>query len=149
MKDIVAGKIIGFCNLSLTGWFFIPLFQHDPGTFQAKLNSRKGVDAVINTAVIRHIATGHSTVRRIDDSIALQCSNITLPEIDTFLHWFQIQQPCDRFSFCLFFQISILYRQKFRIGILRHADIHESTQQQLLLLFSCRNVHILIFRMLF
>ena len=72
MKDIVAGKIIGFCNLSLTGWFFIPLFQHDPGTFQAKLNSRKGVDAVINTAVIRHIATGHSTVRRIDASIALQ-----------------------------------------------------------------------------
>ena len=42
MKDIVAGKIIGFfCNLSLTGWFFMPLFQHDPGTFQAKLNSAK------------------------------------------------------------------------------------------------------------
>ena len=132
MQDITTRQIICGSDLRLPCRFLMPLCFHHLCAFIAKLRTCKGVDAVIDTLVIRCITSGHSTVRRIDDRVTAKRSNITLPEIDSLLDRSEIIKLCDAFFLCLLFQILILNLQKFSAEHLRCTYIKKSTKEILL-----------------
>lgn len=82
MQYIVAGQIVGFCDLGLPGWLLVTLALYEPGAIQPELNARKGMDAVVDAGVARHIAARHAAVGGIDDGTALEPGDVTLPKVD-------------------------------------------------------------------
>ena len=83
MKDVPAWKIKGRCQFGRSGRLRISLVFHDGSAEQAQLYAAECMNAVIDAAVVRDIATGHAAVCRIDDGIAFQRRNIALPKINT------------------------------------------------------------------
>ena len=132
MQDITTRQIICGSDLRLPCRFLMPLCFHHLCTFIAKLRTCKGVDAVVDTFMIWRITSSHSTVRRIDDRITAERSNITLPEIDSLLDRSEISKLCDAFFLRLFFQIFVLNLQKFSAEYLRCTYIKKSSKEILL-----------------
>ena len=85
------------------------------------------MNGVINTAMVRDIAAGHTAVGGVDDGIALQRGNIALPEVQPRLHGCKVS--CIGNALCRGFalQIGVLRLQKIRIRALRCAKIHQSS----------------------
>ena len=85
----------------------------------------------------------------IDDGIAFQCGNVTLPEIQPRLHGRQACNIGNTLCGSFALQIGVLHFQKIFICILRCANIHQAPQKLTLALRLCRNSNIPIFCFLF
>ena len=85
MQHIPAGQIKGGRDFGFAGSFRVSLFFHQFFTGPAELHAGKGVDGIVNAPVIGTEATEQPAVGSVYDSVALQCGNITLPEIDSLL----------------------------------------------------------------
>lgn len=86
MQDKLTGKIKGRGYLRLSGFLFAPLSVPNLCTGCPQPDSRKGVDRIVNTAVIRAEAAQQPAVCSIDDRITLQRGNIPLPKIKRILN---------------------------------------------------------------
>lgn len=61
------------------GAFRIALLLHQRFTGEPQLHAGIGVDRVVNAAVVRHIAAGHAGVCCVDNGVAFQRGDISLP----------------------------------------------------------------------
>ena len=86
VNHIAARQIVGFCDLCLSGRFFMSLLFHKQTAFVPEPNARKGVDAVVDTAVTRLPAARHSRICSVDDRAASERGNIALPKINAILN---------------------------------------------------------------
>lgn len=103
----------------------IALFCHQFRTGKPQFYTRKGVNGVVDAAVVRDIAAGHAAVCRIDDGIALERCNIALPEIQSRLNGSKVSHIGDTFCCVFTLQIGVLYFQKICICVLRRTKIHQ------------------------
>ncbi len=79
VQHIVAGQIIGWCDFRLAGFFFVPLFLHQLRASCPKLNTRIGMNGIVDAAVARAETAEHLAVGGVDNGIAAKGGNITLP----------------------------------------------------------------------
>ena len=90
MQDIAAGQVEGRRDFCPAGFLLVPLRPHQFSAGQPKLYTGEGMDGIVDAAVAGDEASQHLTVGRIDDRIAAQGGNISLPKIDAFLHLPQV-----------------------------------------------------------
>ena len=76
MKNIMAGKIIGFCDFCFSCRFFCFLLFHDTVTCKTKLHVCRRVDSVVDTPMTGNEAAQHGTVGGIYDSVYGQAGNV-------------------------------------------------------------------------
>ena len=118
----------------------MPLLFHQLRAGEPQLHARVGVDNVIDALVIGNIAAGHAGVRSVDDGIAAERCDISLPEIEPRLHGNKIVHICNALGRGLALQVFILHAQKLRPGAARPADVHQSAQKLPLVLGVGRNI---------
>ena len=82
MKNVIAGKIECRGDFCASGRLFVSLFLHDVGTNCAKLDSGKGVDAVVDARVAGLPASGHSAVCGVYDCSHAKGGDVATPEIE-------------------------------------------------------------------
>ena len=102
MKNILTGQIESRSQLCRTGLFAVTLPGHLFCTGQPQLDARIGMNAVIDASMARDIAACQASVGRIDDGIAAQGRNISLPKVDSSPYRRQIGIVKNTFS-CYFF----------------------------------------------
>lgn len=98
MQNILTGKVERRCDEGATRFRRIFVLLHQPSASEAKLHTCKSVDGVIDAAVAGNKTAQHLTVRCIDNGIALQGCDITLPKINILLDRLEIAQVDDLFS---------------------------------------------------
>ncbi len=86
VDDVFAGQIICRRDLRLSCRLIMSLLLHYLVAITPELDSRKGMDRVVDTAVTGTKAAEHLTVGGVDDSVTFQCGNISLPKIDMILN---------------------------------------------------------------
>ena len=69
MQHIAAGQIERGRDFCTPGRFGIALLFHQFRTGKAQLHTSKGMNGVINTAMVRDISAGHTAVGCVDDGI--------------------------------------------------------------------------------
>lgn len=79
VEDIPARQVECRCDLRLSRRFIVPLLCHQLRAGKAEFNAREGVDCIVDAPVIRAKATEQCAVRGIDDGVAFQRCDITLP----------------------------------------------------------------------
>ena len=79
-KYIVAGQIVSICNLGLPRGFFVSLCLHEGIALITKLQARRRMNGIVNTAVARAKAAKQSAIVRIHDGIGGKAGNVALPE---------------------------------------------------------------------
>ena len=133
-----------------------------------QLDAGKGVDGIVDAAVVRDVATGHRRVGGIHDGVRSKGRDITLPQIEEGVCVMLVAgSVCGLFSakgvgirgcrtrdhgdgreggqlsnpllFCLRLQVFVLHLLERDGSGLCHTDIHQSAQQHLLRLFLFRN----------
>ena len=134
MQDIVAGQIVSLGDFGLSGGLLMALVLHELGAVQAELDASKGMDAVVNAGVARHIAARHAAVRGVDNGAAPEPGNVALPEVEIAADRLQIGQAGDASGFNLLTQVFVLHDQKFDVDGLGAANVHQRTQHPLLLI---------------
>ena len=149
MQHIAAGQIERRGDFRLSGGFGMALLFHPFRAGKAQFHACKGVNGVINAAMVGNIAAGHAGVCRIDDGIALQRGNVTLPEIQPRLDGCQVGNIRDALCGGFALQIGVLRLQEIRANTLRCANIHQTTQKLTLAVYIGRYAHIPIFCFLF
>ena len=82
MKNVITGKIECRGDFCVTGRLFVSLFLHDFRTNFSKLDSSKGVDAVVDAGVAGLPATSHSAVCGVYDCSHSQCCDVATPEVE-------------------------------------------------------------------
>lgn len=70
MQDILTGQIERRGDFCPPDRFGITLLFHQFRTGKAQLHTRKGVNGIVDAAVVRNIAAGHAAIGSIDDGIA-------------------------------------------------------------------------------
>lgn len=145
VQHIAAGQIVGGGNLGSTGRLGAALAAHKAVAGVAQLHARKGVDAVVDTAVVRHIAAGHTAVGCVDNGVAPQGCDVPLPKIESFPHGAQAVHIGNALGggFCL--QIFVLHTYKFRAAGRRLPHIEQGAQQLLLPCCVLRHGQITVF----
>ena len=149
MNHIITGQIECRSNFCLPCRFFMSLFYHHIITIVSKLNSRIGMNAIINTVMARLIASCHAAVSCIYDRSHSKSCNVTLPDIKIRLYLSDICQCDNPFVLILFWEIRILNLQKCVVHFPRHSYIHKRSEQHFLLACIWWNLHVLIFRSFF
>ena len=140
-QDMVARQIVGLGNFGLPGGLFMALKFHELGAIQAELDARKGMDAVVDAGVARHIAARHAAVGGVDNGAAPEPGDIALPEVEIAANRLQIGQASDACIFDFLTQVFVLHVQEFGIDGLGAADVHQRAQHPFLLIGICRNFH--------
>ena len=83
MQNIFARQIIRMRMFCGSCFFLVSLPFHDTGTFRTKLYATVGMNCIINTAVTRAKTPQHLRICGIDNRVAAQRGNISLPEIQS------------------------------------------------------------------
>ena len=125
VDHIFARQVISGCNLRLSCRLLVTLHLHKLITGVTELYARVGVDGVVDAAVTGIEAAEHLRVGGVDDGVAFQRGDVTLPEIDTLLHRFQVGDIGDAFARSFFLQILILHTQEFLGDRRGHTDIEQ------------------------
>ena len=141
MQDIVAGQIVGLGDFGLPGGLLVALALHELGAIQAKLDTRKCMDAVVDAGVARHITARHAAVCGVDNGAALEPGDVPLPEVEIAANRLQIGQAGDACGFDFLAQIFVLHGQELGVDGLGVTDIHQRTQHTLLLIDVRRDFH--------
>ena len=128
MQYIAAGQIERRSDFCLSGGFGIALLFHQLLTGKAQFYTRKGVNGVVNAAMVGNIAAGHAGVCRVDDGIALERRNIALPEIQPRLNGCQVGNIRDTLCGGFVLQIGVLHLQELSADACWSADIHQPAQ---------------------
>ena len=92
----MAREIKGGSNLGSPGRFWKALFFHHRFTEKPELYTTECMNTVVDTMVVRDIASGHSVVGGIDNGVTFQGGNVPLPQIEA-----DLQDPLH--LFLLFF----------------------------------------------
>lgn len=140
VQHVPAGKIEGGGDLRFPGGFGVPLLFHQLRAGEPQLHARVGVDDIVDASVIGDIAAGHAGVRGVDDGIAAERCDISLPEIEPRLHGNKIVHVRNALRCGLALQVFILHAQKLRPGAARPADVHQTAQKLPLVLGVGRNI---------
>lgn len=146
MQYIPAWKIKSRRNFSTSCRFRVALLLHQIIAYKAQLHAGKGMNCVVNAAMVGNITACHTAVGSVHNSITFQSSNISLPKVYSMLNRRKFGNIRNALSRNFVLQIFILYTQKLRTNRLRSANIHQCPQQLLLLLSICRYAYIPIFR---
>ena len=141
VQHIVAGQIVSLGNFGLPGRLFMTLAFHELSAVQSELYARKGMDAVVDAGVARHIAARHAAVCGVDNGTALEPGDVALPEVEVAANRLQIGQAGDTCIFDLLTQVFVLYGQELSVNGLGAADVHQRTQHALLRIGIRRGFH--------
>lgn len=106
------------------------------------------MNGVIDAAVVGAEAAEHLTVRGVYNRVAAKRGDVAFPEIEPLLHGLQAGSLGDSFLQNFLLQIRILYFQKILADRLRHTDIEKRAQEVFLRLFTFRDFHTRISRLL-
>ena len=87
------GKVKAGGQLRRAGALLVSLRAHDRVADVAQLQSRVGVDRVVDAAVIGREAAEQLRVRGVDDRIDFERRDVALPEIAVRTHGRQIAKP--------------------------------------------------------
>ena len=79
MNHVFTWQIVGLGDFGLTSRLLVVLLEHQMVAFFSQLNSRSGMDGVVDALVQRMEASQHLAVGGVDDGIHLEARNITLP----------------------------------------------------------------------
>ena len=134
VQHIVAGQIVSLGNFGLPGRLFMTLAFHELSAVQSELYARKGMDAVVDAGVARHIAARHAAVCGVDNGAALQPGDVALPEIKIAANRIQIGQAGDACVFDLLAQVFVLHGQELGVDGLGTADVYQGAQHTFLLI---------------
>ena len=141
VQHIVAGQIVSLGNFGLPSRLFMTLAFHELSAVQSELYARKGMDAVVDAGVARHIAARHAAVCGVDNGTALEPGDVALPEVEVAANRLQIGQAGDTCIFDLLTQVFVLYGQELNVNGLGAADVHQRTQHALLRIGIRRDFH--------
>ena len=111
----MAREIKGGSNLGSPGRFWKALFFHHRFTEKPELYTTECMNTVVDTMVVRDIASGHSVVGGIDNGVTFQGGNVPLPQVEAVRVWGQICKIRYTFFSCFFLKIGILNLQEFLI----------------------------------
>ena len=90
MDNVLTGQIERRCDFCPSRRLRAALPLHQLRTGKTQLYTRKGVNGVVDAAVVWNVTAGHTTVGGVHNGITLEGRNIPLPEIKTGLKGHEI-----------------------------------------------------------
>ena len=139
VEDIPARQVECRRDFRLSRRLIVPLLFHQFRAGKAELHACIGVNGIVDAPVIRAEATEHLTVCGIDDSVAFQCCDIALPQINIGADRRKGSNVGHALLPRFFTQIFVLHPQELRVAWYRRTNIEKRTEQALLrLLFRRR-----------
>ncbi len=127
VQDILAGQIKCRSDFCLPGWLRISLPFHQLLAGKPQFHTGIGMNGVVNTAVIRDIATGHPGICRVYNGVAAQGRNIALPKIYARLNRRHPVYIGNALCGYFILQVFVLHFQKIRPDMPGSANVHQSS----------------------
>ena len=133
MHHKIAGQVEGRGNNGFPR--VLQLAAHDAVAGKPELHAGKGVDGIVDAAVIGMKAAQHAPVCRVHHGTAFQSGDIPLPDAETVAHGHKVPVARDAAGKNFLPKIRILHLQKLRRRLPGLAYIEKRTQKTLLRLF--------------
>lgn len=124
-----AGQVEGGRDLRLPGGFLAALSAHQFRAGLPQLNAGKGVDGVVDAAVVRAVAAGHAAVGGVHDGVAPQGGDVALPQVQPRLNGGKGCGIGDALLRSPLLQVGVLHLQKVFPAGLRRTHIQQPAQQ--------------------
>lgn len=144
VQHVPCGQIVARRELRRAGLFAVSLLLHDLMASEPQLNARKGVDRVVDAAVIRRKTAQQLRICGVDDRIDLERRDVSAPKIPVRAHRRKIEKRRHALFPRRFLQVCVLQRQKRIACGHRRAHVQKSPQKPLLPVGVLRDRHALI-----
>lgn len=109
MQDISARQIESRCQFCTPRWLGMPLALHNFGAGEPQLDSRTGMNRIVNAAMPGHKASKQGAVRSIDNSLHPQGRDVAPPQAKVASDRLKSGNICNAAPLLLLLQIAILY----------------------------------------